>query len=240
MMHPEKEKPDHDKIIREALRRELEIAVPPSSEKAWEEIQSALAQGRKKYASPPGRNFFWRRFAAVAALILVFAGGGLVLNHSGLLAPPGLLKGNLAQLVARDGHNDVADIALAEEMLPSSSAPQGRFTLEVAGIEDLFQGEDHYQAAVYRRGDEKLLWACHPSPSTDLGEFISGLGRQLGVEIEIFNEITAEECPGNLLEFAAGGRPGIAWLDAEGAQALLTLSGSPDLGALRETEEFRP
>lgn len=237
-MYTGKGRADHEAIIREALRRELEAFKPPSAGNAWTGIQTAVAQEKKSLTTVSARSFSWRRLAAAAALVFLFAGGGLVLSRSGVLTTPDLSKGSFARLDRECG--EAADMASEEEALPLTL--HSGFTLEAAGAGNHFQTEDHYPAAVYRRGDEKLLWAGHSSASTDLREFVAELGKQLGVEIKIRDEIADEERQTSLIEFTAGGRSGIAWLDAEGAQALLTLSGSPDLHYLWDAgdEPFRP
>ena len=229
-MQPKRTGYNHEKIIREALRRELESASTPPSEQIWAGIRAGLAQENKESAAPLTRCLPWRRLAAAAALLILFVGGGLALNRSGLLTMPGLLKGDFAQLEATE--EEVAEMSSDAEAVSRPLTLGGGFTLEKAGDEGLFKTEDHYPAAVYRRGKERLLWICASSPSTDLWEFIAELSRQLEIEIEILDEVSINGCQNSILEFTAGERPGIAWQEEGGAQAFLTLSGSPDLHAL--------
>lgn len=230
-MHPGKNGHNHEKIIREALRRELESASPSPSEPVWARIRAGLAQEKKESAAPLTRRLPWRRLAAAAALLLLFVGGGLALSRFGLLTPPDLLTGEITQLDSRE-ESEAAEIPSDAEALLQPLKLGGGFILEKAGDGGLFLTGDHYPAAVYRRGKESLLWICASSPSTDLRDFIAELSRQLEIEIEILDEVTINRSQNSILEFTAGEHPGIAWQEEGVAQAFLTLSGSPDLHAL--------
>ncbi len=227
-MHTGKTGPHHEEIIREALRHELESASPPPSEPVWERIRAGLVRDKKERAAPLVRRLSWRRLAAAAALLLLFVGGGLALGRSGLLTSSGPGKAESEQLRSREEDN--AEMC-SDAVLQPLRLPDG-FTLEKAGAEGFFQTGDHYPAAVYRRGEERLLWICASSPSTDLRDFIAQISRQLDVGIEILDEVKVNDSHKSILEFKAGEHSGIAWQEAGGPQAFLALSGSPDLQTL--------
>lgn len=245
-MHPGKTGTgyDHEKTIQEALRRELESAPPALAEPAWARIQAGLAREKKEpVAAALLRSLPWRRLAAAAALLLLFAGAGLALHNAGQPVRMGSSNGDFAQPEAAENKEDLSQDREEQRL---NTALHG-FTLEGSEGMEIFQVGDHYPAAVYRRGSEKLLWVCVPSPM-GLREFVDELGRQLKVKIEIAGDAAPDrfqnsavndaldESQESLLEFTADEQPGIAWQETDGVQALLTLSGSPDLHALRDAK----
>ncbi len=228
-MHSERTGRSHEEIIREALQRELESVSYPPAEPLWARIRAGLDRDKKERAVPLTRSLSWRRLAGAAALILLFAGGGLALSRSGLLTPQRLSYEENAELDCVDGKiSEVPSTANAEAVTPPLTLPGG-FALDKEGAQEFFQAGDDYAAAVYRRGDEKLIWICDCSPSPDLREFVDRISRKIGVSAETIEDTSVNICRDGMLEFTAGGRPGIAWLDQDGAQAFLILHGSPDL-----------
>lgn len=218
-------------IIREALRRELESAPLSPPEPAWACIRAGLFRKKKNRGPARMRPSLMRRVAAACAILLVVLAGGLALRNAGLLAPPGLWERDFAKMGSNAG--EAAGDMILEKGPPQ--APCGGFTPANTGEGGYFQAGDHYPAAVYRRGKERLLWIRAISDSMDLPEFVAGLGRQLGGEIEILDGEAGVHDYGRcgpVLEFKAGGRPGIAWRLEGRPCALLALSGSPDLREL--------
>ncbi len=229
-MNPSERYGGGEGIIREALRRELESAPLSLPEPAWGRIRAGIFRKKKTPGITVRCCFSMRRLAAAAALLLVVLAGGMALKSSDLLAPPGLWKRDCAQPETK-GEEAAQDMVL--EVEPPSTLPGGFAPVNMEGG-DYFQVEDHYPAAVYRRGEESLLWISASPPSTDMPLFVSELSRQLGTEIEIPDGAGAgvNGSGGGILEFKAGGRSGIAWQSEGGSYAFLTLSGSPDLCAL--------
>lgn len=215
-----------DHIIGEALQRELESVPVPPAAPLWTRIRTGLARAGKKRAAFP-----WRQMAGAAALVLVFAGVGLALSRSGMFSSSPLFYGENVNQDCVKG-----DVAEKPSSMERGAAPPlalpGGFALEEEGAQDLIQAGEGWTAALYRRGEEKLLWISCDAPVLDLREFVLQAGRMLGAGTEIAGERTTVLQEGRL-EFTAGGRPGIAWREGEGTRALLVLSGSPDLQALQ-------
>ena len=161
---------------------------------------------------------------------MLFVGGGLIL---GRLALPSYFSMTGSKLQHDSVEERAGDEALAPESSQDLSQYCGFSPLAEEWDEELFLEKDHYPAAVYRNGDERLLW-IYPSSADNLQEFMDELGRQLGVEIEPRRGCASNESVsgGAILEFKAGGRPGIAWLWEGGAQAVLVVSGDADLREL--------
>lgn len=235
-MRPSKTGYNHDQIIREALRRELESTVPPPPDRIWPGIRAGLAPEKREPASaaPLTRVLSWRRLAAAAAVFFLFIGGGLALYRSGYLFPADLKSDAL--------QSEMSDQGIAEMRSESGSEAwpltlRGGFILVKAGEEESVKERpasavDDYTVAVYARGEERLLWIRASSPSADPGELIAEVSRQLQVRIQIEDEFTNR---GGFLEFQAGDYPGIAWQEDGRYQAFLILSGSPDLRSLLPT-----
>ena len=74
MKFRERESTDTDKLIKEALRQELESVTPPPAGPVWERIGSRLASGAPPV--PARRPLFWQRWATLAACLLVLFVGG--------------------------------------------------------------------------------------------------------------------------------------------------------------------
>lgn len=234
MTHSGERRQRHEEIVREALRRELDVVPPSPPEQAWSGIRAAILSKRERSFFSPGGVFSWRRLTAAAAVLLLLAGGGLALSRSPLLAPLGRSGCDSAQPEA--GDNGAMEMCAEEKGGLPPLAPGSGFALEQAGESGLLTEGEHYPAALYRRGDETLLWACDSSSSKDLQDFVAELGRQLGFEIKMASgERNYNQCENLYLEFTAGEHPGIAWCEAEGFQAYLVLSGSVDLRALWES-----
>lgn len=226
-MHSRRTGRSHDQIIREALQRELESVPSPPAEPLWTRIRAALAREEKKRAA-----FSWRRLSAAAALILLFAGAGLALSRSGLLESSRPLYEDGVEMDCSEGRvAGTPSGAEGAEATRPSTLPGG-FTLDQGETREFSQaGKNDWTVSVYRRGEEKLIWICS-SPSPDLREFVGRIGRELEVRVEIIEDTSVVVSREGVLEFTAGGRPGIAWVNGAGYQALLALSGTPDLHAL--------
>lgn len=231
-MKPNKTGGNDDRIIREALRRELESVVPPSSGRLWPAIRAGLETEKRAPASaaPRTRSLSWRRLAA-AAVFFLFIGGGLALYRSGILFPTDLKDDALQFEISGE---EIAGMRSESATEAWPLTLPGGFTLAGTGEEDSVKGQqvragDDYNMAVYSSGEERLLWIRASSPSDDLKEFIAAISRQLQIRIRIENEAAIKE---GFLEFKAGNYPGIIWQESGRYQAYLVLSGRPDLPSL--------
>lgn len=250
-----------DKLIKEALRQELESVTPPPAGPVWERIGSRLASGAPPV--PARRPLFWQRWATLAACLLVlFVGGfsywwwslGQGRHGDELRATADDLLGGRPEAAADtekggtwDGGRDYPAYDPADEgwrpagdSAEESGLPPGGWPLVIGerfrlGAVYAREGVDTAcRAALYADGRGNiLLWirGLEP-PERFAGE---AFWPELGISVRW---LPAEQDSYPFVD--SSGLPGLAWPGEEGCQVLVVRAGDLQAGALSALKPALP
>lgn len=232
-----------DRLIREAVKDEIESIEAPSTGLAWRKIESQVTNTRPSSAGP--FRFNWSRAAAVAAacLILVLGGFGLFRNlqstvpladsyePSAAVEEVGILEfedeAEETFTLEVDDSSDQPD-ALPEQVIarsaPDPSPPAWSETLDgdYSFGQALLLPEAEtplYRGAIYYSDDIDLLLVKSKGTVTSMQVFLDQLEEYMHLSLDNVKEING------FVSFTVEERPGLAWEDNGYSQALLVLSG---------------
>jgi len=249
-MKGNKEQKLTDRVLKEALHRDIESIEPPPSEKVWQRIEAGLGENKVVVdEKDPGKHkgsFNWFRYGTVAAA------AGLVLL---ILNSVGVLQWDQITLPAmlEDVEETVDEPAV--EMETDEAAPEALMEEEVAeeavkpeqelqyfreadpappewpsslpgdfNLDNeilLTAGESpDYQAAVYSNDEESLLLVKSSVEDEAIRDFNEHLSRHLEIEYHVIGDINGYK------HIEVNGRPGLIWEAADLKFALLVKFGT--------------
>jgi len=194
---------DPDEAIRDALCQELDSIEAPPAEAAWQRLQLRREAEISVPAEPAFRRRPWTRYSALAAALLLFFFGGWGLYRT--LTPDGFRGAFFKELP----ENDHAEVLTAEKFAeeeadadlqdladyltyltgwtPAELPPEIEFR-PPAALDGYIMDETYtkeaesgiiYFAALYVRGEERLLWVQSAAGSRE--QFIADLEQLLQV-----------------------------------------------------------
>ncbi|HSW35267.1 MAG TPA: hypothetical protein VLH18_01550 [Candidatus Limnocylindrales bacterium] len=217
----------NDRVIKEAMRLELEGIEAPLAGRVWHNIEAHL---EKAPASGTSLVYPWGRYTvfAAAACLLILLGSFGVLQ---VIRDDDLTAYNIRPESAEEATVFQADdeVAPVTQNLPVGREAaliqdwpvllSGGFELvEVVISED--DGDMFFHKAYYRRSGETLLWIKADFGPIENVRFVENLGYHMKVLVQV-NEETE-----GVLHFTVEGRQGLAWLKDESNQALWDLTGT--------------
>lgn len=255
-----------DRLIREAVCREMESIEAPSSDKVWEGIKAKM---KEEKIFPDRKRPLWVRCSLAAAALLVITLGGYTFFSADYMAWQGFAN-RAADLLSEDSADEIvnyydrgefprADDEFAGEIpdqelapdpafappdspdAPSTALPpqtMGELRLCSSGERQMPGEERAIYDALYRNADLDLILAwTAAAEGLDVSLFPSLL-----YESGLINKAAVEVEPYNgdkgLWSFTVDGRTGMTWQHGEMLIALWVDSGFASLEDLEELALF--